>query len=134
MRLSVFYYPLQGWIDAVVMNVLMGLATNIQLEELSRVSYQPLSEVFRAIAPREGRHTELGIAGLKRIAGNAGGFSSARASIAYWYPKVASSFGHSNSSRFETQSRFGLRHTSNEALLARWEAAAGSQLASLGLN
>ena len=26
MRLSVFHYPLQGWIDAVTMNVLMGLA------------------------------------------------------------------------------------------------------------
>jgi ring-1,2-phenylacetyl-CoA epoxidase subunit PaaA len=60
MRLSVFHYPLQGWTDAVVMNVLMGKAVIIQLEEFSRVSYAPLAEVFRAIAPREARHAELG--------------------------------------------------------------------------
>ena len=64
MRLAVFHYPLQGWTDAVVMNVLQGLATGVTLEELGRVSYAPLAEVFRAIAPRERRHTELGIAGL----------------------------------------------------------------------
>ncbi len=61
MRLSVFHYPLHGWIDAVVMNVLMGTASTIQLRELARVSYQPLAEVFRAILPSEAHHTELGI-------------------------------------------------------------------------
>ena len=60
MRLAVFHYPIQGWTDAVVMNVLQGLATGVQLEELARVSYAPLAEVFRAIAPRERRHAELG--------------------------------------------------------------------------
>ena len=64
MRLAVFHFPLQGWTDAVVMNVLQGLAAGVTLEELQRVSYAPLAEVFRAIAPREKRHTELGVAGL----------------------------------------------------------------------
>ena len=47
MRLSVFHYPIIGWADAVVMNVLMGLATGVQMTELTRVSYAPLAEVFR---------------------------------------------------------------------------------------
>lgn len=68
MRLSVFHYPLQGWVDAVVMNVVQGLAARVQLTELTRVSYQPLAEVFRALAPVESRHAELGIEGLARIA------------------------------------------------------------------
>ena len=68
MRLSVFHYPLQGWVDAVVMNVLQGLAAKVQLTELGQVSYQPLAEVFRAIAPVETRHAELGIEGLAQIA------------------------------------------------------------------
>ena len=67
MRLSVFHYPLQGWTDAVVMNVLMGAASTIQLRELERVSYQPLAEAFRFIAPRERRHAELGVEGLRKI-------------------------------------------------------------------
>ena len=120
MRLAVFHYPLEGWIDAVTMNVLQGLATGITLDELSRVSYAPLAETFRAIAPRETRHTELGIDGLTEIAATDEGRAAARAAIAYWQPKVADSFGVANSARFETLKRFGLRHRPNEALLADW--------------
>jgi len=133
MRLSVFHYPLQGWTDAVVMNVLMGKAVGIQLAELSRVSYQPLAEVFRAITPREARHTELGLAGLSRIAGSQVGREAAATSLAYWRPRIAASFGLSGSRRYATLARFGLRHTPNEHLLAEWQAAidAEPQLAAL---
>ena len=134
MRLSVFHSPLQGWVDAVVMNVLMGGASVVQLQELSRVSYQPLAEVFRTILPREIRHAELGLAGLTRIVGDEQGPAKAKASVAYWYPRVAASFGHSGSARFETLSRFGLRHTPNETLLAEWRAAVDAQLSALNLN
>ena len=134
MRLSVFHYPLVGWADAVVMNVLMGTASVVQLKELARVSYQPLAEVFRAVLPREKRHAELGAAGLARIVAEDGGRAKARASVAYWYPRVAASFGHSGSARFETLSHFGLRHTPNETLLAEWQADADAQLSALGLN
>ena len=87
MRLAVFHYPLQGWTDAVVMNVLQGLATGVALDEPSRVSYAPLAEVFRVIAPREQRHTELGIAGLATIAATEEGRATAKAAIAYWQPQ-----------------------------------------------
>ena len=134
MRLAVFHFPLQGWTDAVVMNVLQGLAAGVTLEELQRVSYAPLAEVFRAIAPREKRHTELGVAGLAAIAADEEGRSSANAAIAYWQPKVADSFGTANSARFETLKRFGLRHRPNEALLADWTALVARTLAPLGLT
>jgi len=128
MRLAVFHYPLEGWVDAVTMNVLQGLAAEITLEELSHASYAPLAETFRAIAPREKRHTDLGIAGLPDAPAE-----EARASIAYWRPRVADSFGTLNSTRFETLKRFGLRHRPNEALLADWTARVQSTLAPLGL-
>ena len=134
MRLSVFHYPLEGWVDAVVMNVLMGSASVVQLKEQSRVSYQPLAEVFRAILPREKRHAELGAAGLARIVADDEGRARARASVAYWYPRIAASFGHSGSARFETLSRFGLRHTPNETLLAEWQVDVDAQLSALELN
>jgi ring-1,2-phenylacetyl-CoA epoxidase subunit PaaA len=133
MRLAVFHYPLEGWTDAVVMNVLQGLAAGVSLDELARVSYAPLAETFRAIAPRERRHTELGIAGLAAIAATEEGRAEAKTAVAYWQPKVADSFGTLNSARFETLRRFGLRHRPNEALHADWTARVRDTLAPLGL-
>ncbi len=133
MRLSVFHYPLQGWVDAVVMNVLQGLAARVQLAELSQVSYQPLAEVFRAIAPVESHHATLGIEGLAQIAHAEEGRAAAEASLAYWRPRVAAGFGAAHSARFERLSRLGLRHRPNAALLAEWEAALAATLADLTL-
>ncbi|APG85527.1 Phenylacetic acid catabolic protein [Sinorhizobium americanum] len=134
MRLSVLHYPLEGWIDAVVMNVLMGKAVVIQLGELARISYQPLAEVLRSILPRETRHAELGIEGLKRIAETEEGRRAAREALAYWRPRVAASFGLSGSTRYHMLARLGLRHTPNEALLAEWQKAIDAELAALNLN
>ncbi|MCU0816027.1 MAG: phenylacetate-CoA oxygenase subunit PaaI [Cypionkella sp.] len=134
MRLSVFHYPITGWTDAVVMNVLMGLATGVQMTELTRLSYAPLAEVFREIAPREARHAELGIEGLDRLAATPQGAAEARAAIAYWRPRVAATFGHATSDRHALLSRLGLRHDSNAVLLARWEALVAETLGPIGLN
>ncbi|WP_207102305.1 Phenylacetic acid catabolic protein [Paracoccus shandongensis] len=133
MRLSVFHYPITGWTDAVVMNVLQGLATGVQMQELTRISYAPLAEVFREIAPREARHAELGLEGLGRIVETGKGRAEAHASLAYWRPRVAAGFGVAKSARYDTQARFGIRHTPNETLLARWETLARDHLGALGL-
>ncbi|WP_299130175.1 Phenylacetic acid catabolic protein [uncultured Amaricoccus sp.] len=134
MRLAVFHYPIEGWTDAIVLNVLQGLAATVTLAEMGRVSYAPLADVFRAIAPREKRHTDLGVTGLAEIAATEEGRAEARASIAYWRPRVADSFGAAKSARYETLRRFGLRHRPNEALLADWTAAVTAALAPLGLD
>ena len=134
MRLSVFQYPLAGWTDAVVMNLLMGRAVVVQLGELAQVSYQPLAEVFRAILPRETRHAELAEEGLLRIAGSTEGRADAAAAVAYWWPRVAESFGPAQSPRFATLARFGLRRRTAADLTATWEADAGQRLGHLGLR
>ncbi|QRE77086.1 Phenylacetic acid catabolic protein [Methylobacterium aquaticum] len=134
MRLSVFHYPLRGWIDAVVMNVLMGRAVGIQLQEFSRVSYAPLADVFREIAPREARHAELGEEGLARIVATAEGCEAARRSVAFWRPRVAASFGREDSTRFDTLQRFGLRHRTNQELLAVWATEMEARLEGFGLG
>ncbi len=134
MRLSVFHYPLQGWVDAVVMNVLQGAAAVIQLQEFAKLSYQPLAEVFRGLAPRETRHYELGREGLAQVVATEDGRDQARASLAYWTPRVEAGFGPAGSSRFATLSRFGLRHRPNEALLADWRAETGAVRAQLNLT
>ena len=134
MRLSVFHYPLRGWIDAVVMNVLMGTAVGVQLQELSRVSYAPLADVFRAVAPREAAHTRLGLEGLSKICDAQDGRPAAVRSIAFWRPHVAATFGSAASPRFETLRKFGLRHQTNETLRAAWEAELDRKLVDLRLT
>src|SRR5699024_4386454 len=116
MRLSVFHYPFEDWADAVVMNVLMGLATAQQLQELSQCSYAPLAEVMRDVLPRERRHMELGLEGLERVVATGDGRRRAKDCVAYWYPRVAETFGAAGSERFERQARMGQRHTPNEDL------------------
>ena len=133
MRLSVFHYPLQGWVDAVTMNVLMGIASGIQLQELSRVSYAPLADVFRDIAPREMAHTALGLEGLTRIRASDAGRAEAGQSAAFWYPHVAATFGQAASGRFEILRKLGLRHRMNEVLLAEWQSEVDRTLSKLGV-
>lgn len=133
LRLPVFHFPFAGWTDAVAMNVLMGEAVGVQLGELARVSYAPLADVFRAVAPREARHALLGLEGLTKIAKTPEGRDAAKASIAYWRPRVAESFGHAKPERFAMLKRLGLRHETGEALAARWNAQLDAKLASLNL-
>ncbi|GAA0603894.1 Phenylacetic acid catabolic protein [Paenochrobactrum glaciei] len=133
MRVSVFHYPIINWTDAVVMNVLQGLSTSVLMTELTRISYAPLAEVFREIAPRETRHMQLGLEGLTEIVATEEGRAEAKTSVAYWLPRVEAGFGAPNSSRFEILARFGLRHSSNKELLAQWNAECSKTLAALGL-
>ncbi len=133
MRLNALHYPVEGWADAVVMNVLMGWATVITLRDYAYVSYQPLAEAFRAILPSEVRHAELGEEGLRTLA-ETEDKAGLQASVDYWYPRVAASFGAAGSRRVETLQRFGLRHSPNEALQGRWHDAMSQALGDVGLK
>ncbi len=134
MRLNVFHYPIQGWIDAVVMNVLMGKAVSVQLDENLKISYQPLAEAYREILPRERRHAELGLEGLVKILASGNTRHEVQQSVAYWRPRIAASFGSSSSERFEQLQRLGLRNTPNEQLQAAWEKDVSVSLSELKLD
>ncbi len=133
MRLAVFNYPLQGWADAVVMNLLMGRAVVVQMAEFSMVSYQPLADAFRAIAPIEAHHAELAEEGLAKLLED-GNKAAIQASVDYWWPRVAASFGSAESRKFDMLKGWGLRHHSNAELRNRWTAEAGAVLGKLGLE
>jgi len=134
MRLSVFNYPFTGWADSVVMHLLMGLAADEQIGEFARVSYGPLAEVFRAIAPVEAAHTASAQKGVSRLVETGADTAELQASVTYWWPRVAASFGQDVSSRAATLAAFGLRHQTNAELRGCWERRAGAALAELGLT
>ena len=133
MRLAVFNYPLQGWGDAVVMNLLMGGAVVVKLEELAQASYQPLAEAFRTILPIEQRHAELAAEGLQQVV-ELDGKPAVQASVDYWWPRVAASFGSETSQKFDAGRALGLRRTTNADLRARWVDDARSILETFGLS
>lgn len=133
MRLAVFNYPLEGWTDAVVMNLLMGRAVAVQMADFQKLSYQPLAEVFRAIAPVELRHAELAEEGISRLMAEGAG-AEILASVSYWWPRVAASFGQADASRFEALRAMGLRHTGTEEMRRKWEAEATAALDRVGIQ
>jgi 1,2-phenylacetyl-CoA epoxidase catalytic subunit len=131
MRLNVFHYPITGWTDSVVLNVLMGTATVIQIGDFVYSSYQPLAEAFRAILPREERHVGLGEEGLVKIAAKGDAArAEVSASVDYWWPKVAETFGSVKSERTSVLRRLGLRRRSNDELLDEWRGRVGAALGS----
>ena len=52
MRLAVFHYPIEGWTDAVVLNVLQGLAAAVTLEEMAPRLLRPARRRRSAPSPR----------------------------------------------------------------------------------
>ena len=132
MRLAVFNYPLTNWTDAVVMNLLMGVAVGVQMPEYAMISYQPMAEVIRRIAPVEAHHTELAAEGAAKLM-SGGDVEALQDSINYWAPRVALSFGNEKSNRFEMLKSMGLRHHQNSELRNRWNAEAMSTVTGLGL-
>ncbi|MBJ6123879.1 Phenylacetic acid catabolic protein [Microvirga splendida] len=134
MRLNVFHYPINGWVDAVVMNCLMGQATVVQLDELSRGSYQPLADTLADILPVERRHAELGQEGLRVALDTGHDRTDAQASVNYWYPRVADTFGRSASDHFSQHRKYGLRRKGREELLAQWQGVVHPILARFGLG
>ena len=130
MRLAVFNYPLEGWADAVVMNLLMGRAVGVQLAEFAMVSYQPLAETFRAIAPREARHAELAEEGLARLVAEG---ADLQASVTYWWPRVEASFGGADADKLASLKTMGLRHRPNAELRTRWATETAKVLEKHGL-
>jgi 1,2-phenylacetyl-CoA epoxidase catalytic subunit len=131
-RLNVFHYPLEGWEDAVVFNMLMGAATTIQLAEMQQCSYAPLAAAIADILPREREHAQLGESGVAQAI-ERGGSSAVQAAVSYWYPRVAATFGRVDSDHAATYIEYGLRRRNSADMLADWKSRSASTLARLGL-
>lgn len=134
MRLNVFHYPIYGWVDAIVLNFLMGRASVAQIDELAGCSYQPFADAMTQILPIELRHAEMGEEGLRRVLAAGHDPIDVQASVNYWYKRVANTFGRTVSGHWEISRRFGLRQTPNAELLARWQAHVAPTIAELGLS
>ncbi|WP_310451854.1 Phenylacetic acid catabolic protein [Sulfuritalea sp.] len=132
-RLNVFHYPLEGWEDAVVFNMLMGAATAIQLAEMAQSSYTPLAAAIAQILPREQEHAQLGESGVKQAIERGGNRAAVQAAVNYWHPRVAATFGRVDSDHAMTYIQYGLRGRSSADMLADWKARSAAALKRLGI-
>ena len=132
-RLNVFHYPLEGWEDALVFNMLMGAATAIQLAEMAQSSYAPLAEAITQILPREQEHAQLGESGVRQAIERSGSKAAVQAAVNYWHPRVAATFGRVDSEHAATYIQYGLRRRSSAEMLGAWKAQSTAALKRLGL-
>jgi len=131
-RLNVFHYPLEGWVDALVLNTLMGTASSVQLGELRHASYAPLAEAMVEIVKSEQAHVEMGEKGLQDAIDH-NGTAAAQAAVDYWYPRVAATFGRADSEHTARFKQYGLIKQSNDTRLTAWEGQVNDLLGRMGL-
>ncbi|GGK82361.1 Phenylacetic acid catabolic protein [Amphritea balenae] len=132
-RLNVFHYPIEGWVDALVLNMLMGTASVVQLGELRHASYAPLAAAMTDIVKSEQSHIEIGEKGLQDAIDH-DGLAAAQAAVEYWYPRVAATFGRSDSEHTARFKQFGLMKQANDERQAAWEGQVNDILGRLGLE
>lgn len=133
-RLNVFHAPVEGWLDAVTMTMLMGTAVAVQLADLADGSYAPLRVVMASIIEREAAHARSGETALSQGIARQGSPAAAQVAVTYWFPRVACTFGRLDSRHVERTRQFGLRRHANADLLNRWQANIHPRLAALGLE
>lgn len=133
-RLNVFHYPLQGWLDALVFEMLMGSASVVQLTDQSESSYGPFAAALTDVIAGEDRHARQGEAALGKLIERSGNITRPQAAVAYWQPRVAASFGRGDADRLDLHRAYGLRKGSSADLLASWQAEIGPRLSKLGLD
>ena len=113
--------------------MLMGAASSIQLAELVDCSYAPLADAMTEIVEREDQHARFGGTGLGQAIERTGSTVAAQASVDYWHPRVAATFGRIDSDRFDLYKAYGLRRHSNPELLESWQAEVAPRLKNFGL-
>lgn len=133
-RLNVFHYPLEGWEDAIVFNMLMGSATAVQLAEMAQCSYTPLAKAITLILPREMKHAQLGESGVRQAIERSGSKAAVQAAVNYWYPRVAATFGRVDSEHAATYIQYGLRRRSSAQMLGDWKKQSATTLKHINIT
>ncbi|UXM96488.1 phenylacetate-CoA oxygenase subunit PaaI (plasmid) [Bartonella sp. HY329] len=119
-RVPVLYYPIENWLDAVIMYVLMEKAAYILIGELGQIFYKPLAMACQLVMTSERQHANLSREELLRLAKGAyknGTLEKIEASFNYWLQRTRANFDPDNLPYFERLRALGLPHRSNQEML-----------------
>lgn len=132
-RLNALMYPLQGWSDQAIFTFLMASMACLQLEDFSKSSLYPWSQLALSHLPIERTHKEFGLACIERLSHVESELGQMQLSIRYWYQKVLACFGSPHSEGNAQYLEFALKCSRNEEIAGRWENDLLSELSVFGI-
>lgn len=133
-RNPVFDYPLLDWKDAMVWSVFVGHASNLQLQDLTKMSYAPAAELFEKITQNETAHNAVALESFHKYASDPANRNALQTSVDYWWPRVTASFGGKNSHAAKLLCEFGFRQHDNEYFRLKWVEDMSSLMREFGLS
>lgn len=119
-RLNALMYPLESWVDMAIFAHLMSSMTCYILDNFSKSSFAPLKKLADACRVVENRHQTFGEEQLQKIARSSTNTIVLQSALNYWFPRVATSFGTSKSSRNDLHRQFHLKAATNIELQQEW--------------
>ena len=118
--LSVFDYPLETWLQFVVLKAIVDLAEVVLMEELTEASYLPLRRLAAQLLPEERFHVAFGKAGTKELVEDAGTRGEVEAAVGELVRFTLPFFGRSRSANNELFRRWGVKRWTNDESRARF--------------
>jgi ring-1,2-phenylacetyl-CoA epoxidase subunit PaaA len=118
--LSVFDYPLDTWLQFVVLKAIVDLAEVVLMEELTEASYLPLRRLATQLLPEERFHVAFGKAHAKELAGDARRRGEVEEAAADLVRFTLPFFGRSRSANNQLFRRWGVKRWTNDESRARF--------------
>lgn len=133
-RVNALLYPLESFEDMLVFTYLLATMAKLSLKEFSEASFKPLRTMAAAWLVTESSHAELALTAIKARAGQSDSRTQMQLSLDYWYGRVETSAGPTDSMRNEWHRRFGLKKSANVAVRDLWRDEILGELAKLGIS
>lgn len=131
-RLNALLYPLEGFEDMLVFTYLLGVMARLMLGEFADAKFTPLKELACTCLPLETAHANFALLALRRKAESHK--KQIELSYKYWYPRVETSAGPTDSLRNHWHKRFGLKHSDNLEIKEEWKKEVSLELKKLALE
>lgn len=131
-RLNALLYPLEGFEDMLVFTYLLGVMARLMLGEFADAKFIPLKELACSCLPLETAHANFALLALRRKA--EAHKKQIELSYQYWYPRVETSAGPTDSVRNQWHKRFGLKHSDNLEIKEEWKKEVSRELQKLALE
>jgi ring-1,2-phenylacetyl-CoA epoxidase subunit PaaA len=121
MRVNIFYYPIDSWVDFCMFNFCMDRGAGHQLEDSLDASHRPWARVLEGIFKEEKFHIAHGDNWVKRLAQDAATHDAAQAALNKWFIRTMNIFGRPNSPKNRIYRELGLKRRDNHDVRRAFE-------------
>ncbi|MBS1996196.1 MAG: phenylacetate-CoA oxygenase subunit PaaI [Cyanobacteria bacterium SZAS LIN-2] len=133
-RLNALLYPLESFDDMIVFTYLLAVMAKLMLKEFSEASLKPLRDLATDCLAIESSHADLALTALSQRVKLPASKKQIDLSLHYWFARIETSAGPSQSLHNEWHRKFGLKRSDNAVLRDLWLKEILEQLRKLGLE